>query len=113
MQREVAVTFKLNSQVDFVAKAQNYLDKANKMLFVKNNPAKAIKYYNRGITLLPYEEVLLAMRGLCNYELGNEDEARKDWERIADISTSSEINEYAMVEKVLEGYKELAQAMNN
>jgi len=113
MEKEVAVAFKLHSNVDFVAKAKRYLHKANEMMFAKNNPAKALKYYDRGITFLPYEEVLLAMRGLCNYELGNEEEARMDWERIVDISTTSQIKEYALETKVLEGIEKFAQVMKN
>ena len=113
MEKEVAVSFKLNPQVDFVAKAKNYLEKANELLFIKNNPSKAIKYYNMGVNFLPYEEVLLAMRGFCNLEMGNEEQARNDWERMAAISATSLITELALESEVFEGYKEFLLAMSN
>ena len=62
-------------------------------MFEKNNPEKAIKFYNRGIVLLPNEESLLAMRGLCNYEMGNISEAEKDWKRLKTLANNkSEFN---------------------
>lgn len=111
MGKEVFVVFKLKPSENFVAQAKSCLEKANEMLFVKNNPEKAMKYYNRGITLLPDEKTLLSMRALCNYKLGNEVEASSDWERIAGNSTNSIINEYPEEAASFEKYEELSQKL--
>lgn len=82
MKIEISISFFLHSETDMVKTAKNYQQKGNNWMFQKNNPTKALKYYNRAIVLLPNEESLLAMRGLCNYKLGNDKEATKDWGRI-------------------------------
>ena len=88
MKTEVSVAFFLHSAENMVKAAKDYQQKGNHWMFEKNNPEKAIKFYNRGIVLLPNEESLLAMRGLCNYQLGNEKEATNDWERIKTLANA-------------------------
>lgn len=61
-------------------------------MFEKNNPKKALKYYNRAIVMLPGEEGLLAMRGLCNYRLGNQQAAFTDWNRINTFAENKNTN---------------------
>ncbi len=81
MANEVSVVFKLYPDDNFVEIAKKYLDKGNQALFVKNQPEKALKYFNRGITFLPNDGTLLAIRGLCRYKLGDEIGATRDWDR--------------------------------
>lgn len=82
MDQEVAVVFALHQSNNFANMAKSYVNRGNKLLFEKNNPKKALKYYNMGINLLPNNETLLAIRGLCRYELGDEKGADQDWERL-------------------------------
>ena len=82
MVKEVSLVFKLNEKDDFKVMAKKFANQGNKMLFIKKDPKRALKYYDMGITLLPNEESLLATRGLCKYELGDEEGARRDWNRI-------------------------------
>lgn len=86
MDKEVSVAFVLHTSNDFVEMAKNYMKQGNKMLFEKNNPKKALKYYDSGINLLPNNETLLAARGLCKYEMGDEAGATRDWERLRIIA---------------------------
>ena len=86
MKTEVLVSFFLSSEEDLIKAAKNYQKKADKIMLEKNNPKKALRYYNQGITLLPFEESLLAMRSLCHYEMGNMENAEKDWNRMKSIS---------------------------
>jgi hypothetical protein len=78
---EISVVFKLYPQDNFTEIAKKYLDKGNQALFLKNQPKKAMKHFNRGINFLPNDETLLAMRGLCKYKMGDEVGANRDWER--------------------------------
>lgn len=82
MEKDVSVSFILHPSNDFVKMAKSYMKQGNKLFFEKNNPKKALKFYDMGITLLPYNETLLAVRGLCKYELGDETGAHSDWERL-------------------------------
>ncbi|MBA4409771.1 MAG: energy transducer TonB [Bacteroidota bacterium] len=91
MVKEVSLVFKLHKSNDFRLMAKNCSDKGNKMLFIKKDPKKALKYYDMGITLLPNEESLLAARGLCRYELGDEEGARRDWSRIKTLYENGNI----------------------
>jgi len=91
MVKEVSLVFKLHKSNDFRLMAKNCSDKGNKMLFIKKDPQKALKYYDMGITLLPNEESLLAARGLCKYELGDEEGARRDWNRIKTLIENGNI----------------------
>jgi TonB family protein len=84
MNKEVSVVFQLNPSTDFVAMAKSYLEKANQMFFIDKQPKKALKYLDKGINLLPHDETLLVVRGICRYELGDETGAQNDWNRIAD-----------------------------
>ncbi len=86
MKTEVLVSFFLSSEEDLIKAAKNYRKKADKMMLVKNNPKKALRNYDQGLVLLPFEESLLAMRSLCHYEMGNMDKAEKDWNRLKSIS---------------------------
>lgn len=92
MKTEVSVAFFLHSADDMIKTAKQYQEKGNHWMFTKNNPEKAIKYYNRGIMLLPNEESLLAMRSLCSYEIGNINEAEKDWNRIKTLANNNNNN---------------------
>lgn len=82
MEKEVSVVFFLHSIEQLVKDAKDYLRKGNNLMFEKNNPGKALKYYDWGITLLPYEESLIAMRSLCKFQLGDNEGATKDWGRL-------------------------------
>jgi tetratricopeptide (TPR) repeat protein len=81
MLNEVAVVFKLHPDDNFFQIAKKHLDKGNQALFINDQPEKALKHFNRGINLLPNDETLLAVRGLCKYKLGDETGANRDWDR--------------------------------
>lgn len=89
---EISLIFKLHETNDFQAMAKNLSDKANKFLFVKKTPKRALKYYNEAIKLLPKEESLLQSRGLCLYQLGNFEKARKDWNRVKELGDAVDSN---------------------
>jgi TonB family protein len=111
MEKEVAVTFKLHPTDDFVAMAKKYLDQGNKML-MKGNPGKALKLFDKGINVLPNEQALLAVRGLCRYQLGDEDGAIRDMNRLKSLGyfdNPNADNEYLSDNyKDLKGYAEIS-----
>ena len=109
MEKEVSVAFVLHPSNDFVKMAKSYMKQGNKMLFEKSNPKKALKYYDAGINLLPNNETLLAVRGLCKYELGDETGASRDWERISSLSHTFD-SELLSKLTDLKGYKEFITA---
>lgn len=82
MTQELALVFKPNKNHDMIGMARNFQDKGNRKLFVKEDPKSALKFYDQAIRLLPFEESFLAARSLCRYELGDEQGAVRDLERI-------------------------------
>ena len=88
-EQELAMVFcnKSKSQITkhFVARATVFFNEGNKNFFEKQNPGKALKLYERGLVYLPYDKGLLFMRGVSNYELGNEQAARVDWKKVSDL----------------------------
>ncbi len=102
MYREVSVVFRTSENVDFIEMAREYIAKGNDLLFYKNQPKKALKFFDKGITLLPNEEALLASRSLCRYEMGDMDGAARDWAR---IKLLTQINEAETNFKLAEKYK--------
>ena len=55
------------------------------MLFKKKDAEKALKYYDKGIVLLPKDQNLLMARGMARYELGDIKGAYQDWSRIKNL----------------------------
>jgi tetratricopeptide (TPR) repeat protein len=107
MVKEVSVIFKLSENSDFVAKAKSHLEQGNKMLFENKKPEKALKYFDKSIKLLPNEETLLAVRGLCKYEIGDYKGAQHDWDRLKaliDKNVSETLFETAVNYTKLNGY---------
>ncbi len=98
----------------FTEKATHCFSAGNKMLFEKQNPKKALKYYNWGINYLPYDQSLLLARGICRFETGDKDGARQDWERLKTLS-GIEIEDWDLTEnaKGLKSYDELTSIFKN
>ena len=116
MKKEVSVTFIAASEKELIKEAKDLQERGNRWMFVKNNPEKAIKYYDQGIRLLPFEESLLAARGLCKYELGDTEGALADWQRINGINetkrSEASLNLAGNYTK-LSGYKEMLTTLKN
>jgi hypothetical protein len=92
----------------FKEKATHYFVDGSKIFLEKQNPKKAIKYYNRGINYLPYDKSLLLVRGICRYETGDKEGAHQDWERVKTLGGFDIENSY-LTENVkgLKSYEEL------
>jgi len=114
MEKEVSVVFFLYTTDQMVKDAKDYQQKGNNLMFEKNNPVKALKYYNLGLTLLPNDESLLAMRSLCKYQLGDNDGATRDWDRLKILAerNGTNIDNEILVEKPDE-FQNFARTMNN
>ena len=69
MQKEMSIVFRPDAFYNSIAKAKWYLCRGDKMLFVKNNPKRALKYINKGLSILPNDDSLLVMQGLCKTKL--------------------------------------------
>ena len=88
MEKEVSILFRVGdynySEVEkhFTNKATYYFKEGSLNLLVKNNPKKALKHFNNGVRYLPNDTGLLMLRGICNYELGDTESAKRDWDRI-------------------------------
>jgi TonB family protein len=112
MEQEVSVAFKLHPSRDFVAMAKDYLKQGNKML-LKGNTRRALSFYDKAVTLLPNEEALLAVRGMCRYQTGNTDGAAADCKRLKSLGYFDNHNaetEYAGGS--IEDVKEFAERIN-
>jgi tetratricopeptide (TPR) repeat protein len=115
MEKEISVVFKISEKSDFVAKAKSNLELGNKMLFENKNPEKALKYFDKGISLLPNEETLLAVRGLCKYEMGDIEGAKNDWNRLKkpdEKNAAKLLTETSVNYSQLSGYSEMMTFVN-
>lgn len=115
MEKEISVVFKISEKSDFVAKAKSNLELGNKMLFEKKNPEKALKYFDKSITLLPNEETLLAVRGLCKYEMGDIESAKNDWNRLKILEEKNDAESLIKTSvnySQLSGYSEMITFVN-
>jgi TonB family protein len=80
MEQKVSVVFRLHPTNDFVVMVKDYLKQGNRNL-LKGNFRRALGYYDKAVTLLPNEESLLAVRGLCRCQCGDKTGAAADCER--------------------------------
>ncbi len=115
MKQEVSLIIKPNTNYDLNKIANNFYQKGINKLLVGNDPQKALKNFNRAVSLLPYEESFLASRSLCKYELGDKDGARQDWDRIISLYKAAipqfhpaELNQEM---KHLKGFAEMSQLL--
>ena len=69
----------------FEEKAKYFFTKGYSKLYIKDNPRVALNYFEEGIKYLPYDKALLLARGTCFYELGDNENALKDWNRIVTL----------------------------
>lgn len=119
MEKEISVVFqygelgKIASSEKFKNKAKACLSKGTKLLLVKNKPEKALRIFDRGIRYCPYEDCLRLARGLCRYEMGDIDGAQNDWKRMTIAGIAPNTKELAEQLSGLEGYRELAQFMED
>jgi len=86
MVKEISVTFVLQSYNDMLKVAQKQLQYANFLRFHKNNPRKALPYYNKVISLFPSDMGALLARGYCLEELGYVEKAKENAARIHSIA---------------------------
>ncbi|HSH19828.1 MAG TPA: energy transducer TonB [Draconibacterium sp.] len=114
MGKEVSVAFKLNSTrhpLDFEAQGRKYFSKGSELLLTQNNPKKAVKFYDKGIKLLPSDKGLLLMRGFAMYGAGNLEGAMRDWQRIIYLGGTFS-DEYLTNLHDMKGYAELINVLN-
>ena len=117
MQKEVSMVFKSgdysNITKHFTEKATTYFNRGNKKLYLKNNPQKALKCYNEGMRYLPYDKGLLYVRGMCLYEMGDVDGAKKDWNRIVSLGgiDFGDTIDFVHNSSKMKGYSEMAEIL--
>ena len=87
METEVSIAFRLEGipHNDFYQMGRKYFSQGAITLFNKESPKKALRFFDKGIVLLPNEKGLLALRGLTRFELGDRDGALRDWQRIKSL----------------------------
>ncbi|MEN8117891.1 MAG: energy transducer TonB [Bacteroidota bacterium] len=96
----------------FVKQAKKYCRLGNTTLLVEHKPKKALKYYNKGVKYVPSDKSLLSLRGLCHYELGDKESARKDWNRITSLGGINP-NEIAYEINEMKGFSEMTEILDN
>lgn len=118
MTKEVSFAFCIRELTDksqseiFKERAVNAFKKGTVAIYEEGNPKKALKFYNQGINYLPYDKSLLLMRGLCKYELGNQKGAMEDWNRMASLGETIDMNEFSGLIENMKGYNEAMAVIN-
>lgn len=92
----------------FQEKATACFTKGSKILFEKDNVKKASRYYDKGITYLPYDKSLLLLRGMCRYEMGDTEGAVNDWTRLHNLGGAN-MNEFMELTQLenMKGYNKM------
>ncbi len=115
LKQEISVIFTIYSYEEYMENAQKIVQKGNHYLFVHNKPKKALKYFNRAITLLPNEECLLVARSLCRYAKKDFYGAENDWKRMKVLARkNNKVPDMALYTKQiskLEGYEEMMKSI--
>jgi TonB family C-terminal domain len=110
MEREVSIVFCLNGKVkgskDFLSMAKPNFDRANKKFFVAKDNKSALRCYNKAIRCYPNDKSMLLARGMCRYELGDNEGAFKDWNRIRTLG-GVESDEFLKSFVSFKGYNEM------
>ncbi|MBV5312492.1 MAG: energy transducer TonB [Prolixibacteraceae bacterium] len=110
MEKEISIAFRLENSQGFGKRASWYYKQGGKMLYVRENPEKALKRFDKGIALRPNEKCLLLGRGLAKFEIGDKDGACKDWNRIKSLGgfeSDSFLNNFCE----MEGFAELVKIL--
>lgn len=113
MEKEISVVFKIEGNrftPDFKTQATKYFSKGGEFFLTKYNAKKALKFYDKGIMLLPNDESLLLMRGFARYETGDKEGASRDWQRIVTLGNTFD-SEYLGKLTHLKGFEELANVI--
>ncbi len=111
MGKEVSLVFRLaDSPLSFNDLGKIYFANGAEMLFKRQSPKKALKYFDKGITLLPNATGMLALRGLSRFELGDKDGALRDWTRIKNLG-GVEWNVFKEGYIDINGYAEMNQVL--
>ncbi|MCY1719611.1 energy transducer TonB [Prolixibacteraceae bacterium Z1-6] len=99
---------------DFTEDAKELFVEGNRKFLIEGKTKKALKLYEKGITLVPYDRAMLMMRGLCRYELGYVEGARQDWMRLKSLGGSDWISILADYDaRNLKGYDELTTMLKD
>lgn len=101
----------VNTQKVFKEKAIYCFKAGSKKLYNKQNPQKALHYFNRGLRYMPYDQGLLLSRGLCLYEIGDIDGAYKDWNRVT-MQGGVDLKTLSVKSAGLKGEKALAELLH-
>ena len=88
--KEVSIAFTsiedgTDPSVKFLQKATEQFRAGNKWFFEKNKSKRALNFYDKAVCYLPHDKSILLTRGICKYQLGDKEGARKDWSRIRDL----------------------------
>lgn len=90
----------------FLEKAIANFTKGSEMLFIKDNSKKALRYFDNGITYLPYDKSLLLLRGMCRFDLGDKEGAVEDWSRLRELG-GPDFSEFTEQITEMKGYEEM------
>lgn len=114
MEKEISIIFCLNgkaqSSKDFLALAKPIFDKGNKKFFVAKNNRSALKHYNKAVRYYPNDKSALLARGMCRYELGDNNGAYQDWNRIRTLG-GIESDEYLKSFFSFKGYNDMIKLL--
>lgn len=114
MEKEVSIVFCMNdrakSSKDFLALAKPNFDRGNKKFFVAKNNKSALRLYNKAIRCYPNDKSMLLARGMCLYELGDNDGAFRDWNRIRTLG-GIESDEFLKSFASYKGYNEVVDLL--
>lgn len=103
MEKEIAMVFQIYNNKKGTAgnmaeQATALFEMGSKALIFKNNPGKALKYFDRALTYLPYDSNILYLRGMVRTMLDDHEGAKADWDRMKLIEVKSEsINSITLI----------------
>lgn len=93
-EKELTMVFQIDNKKgtdgNMMGQATELFKKGSKSLVFQNNPAKALKYFDRALTYLPNDKNILYLRGMVGSMLDDHEGAKADWDRMKSLAMKSE-----------------------
>lgn len=95
MEKELTMVFQIGNNKkgtdgNMMEQATELFKKGSKSLVFQNNPAKALKYFDRALTYLPNDKNILYLRGMVRSMLDDHEGAKADWDRMKSLAAKTE-----------------------
>ena len=114
MQQEVSMMFGKYGQDEiinhFVGQSEKYFSMGSSNLLTEQKIRKALRCFDNSVRYTPNDKAALLFRGICYYELGKTEDAKRDWNRIVTLGGIDHSINYDVLAE-MKGYSEMTRVL--